>query len=164
MEEILLTTKLLADGKDDLGVLETSLIRTARCVRAMLSTGRTGDADLFLDGIETTEQLPSLQTLLDATVVVIPWLRSKGQGNSLESFREMYLRLTVLSLSPFFQKIYVAVKTIEDQKFLLSKDITSPAQGLPLTDVWYIPDLKTDCRLPPAASREVRRRLKSGEW
>jgi len=33
-----------------------------------------------------------------------------------------------------------------------------------LLQVWHLPGLLTDCRLPPAALKEARRRLKTGEW
>lgn len=164
-EEVQLAAKLLSDGKDDVGVLETSLLRTARCVRAFLSTGRTGDRDMHLDGSNTgADGATQLQSMLDSTVVVIPWLRARGQGNSMETFRGMYLRLTIMSLRPFFQNIYVVVKSTSDRDFLLDKEVSGPTRDLPITDVWYVPDLATDCRLPPAAVREVRRRLRSGEW
>ena len=100
--DVQLAAKLLAEGKDDVSVLEASLARAAQCARALLATGRAGDSDLWMDGSAAGggsapaaaagagAVTSDLRAKMDATAVVIPFLRKKGQGNSMVTFRDRY--------------------------------------------------------------------------
>jgi hypothetical protein len=52
-----------------------------------------------------------LQEKLDETAVLIPFLGSKGMGNSETEFRGRYLKLTIRSLKPFFKHIYGTIES-----------------------------------------------------
>ena len=56
---------------------------------------------------------------LNSTVVLIPVVFGKGVSNSGATFRWRYFQITLQSVEPFFDKIIVAVRSIEDRDFLL---------------------------------------------
>jgi hypothetical protein len=65
----------------------------------------------------SVEYFRKLQEKMDATAVLIPFMRSKGQGNSVTEFRTRYLRLTIRSLKPFFKNIYGELKPFTQSSF-----------------------------------------------
>ena len=97
----------------------------------------------------------NIKTVLQQTLIVVPVvLSAKADGNSAITFRKRYLKLTIESLSPFFEFISVFVMNAEDAVEVRSLD-------LPIWQIIHIENLAQNCALPAASMVEVARRISS---
>jgi hypothetical protein len=76
--------------------------------RAAASDSKTAQkTNEMIDKPQRSEEyFRRLQVKMDETAVLIPFMRGKGQGNSVTEYRTRYLKLTIRSLKPFFKNIY----------------------------------------------------------